>query len=273
MKKKSLRELIQFYLIDCKTIPGKIIDITILLLNLLICATFVIETYAISANLRQILWQIELVVVFFFVIEYFARLYGSRNRGKHVLRIYSIIDLIAILPTIILVFFPGANVGFVKVIRVLRVLRVFRFLRFIADPEFFFGKITYSLLKVLRLLLTILIIFFISSGFFWTAEHVVNPGINNFGDAFYFTVVALTTVGFGDITPASDAGRLVVVLMIISGIILIPWQASQIMREWFRISDRRRVTCKKCGLRYHDRDAVHCKHCGKIIYQEVNGTR
>ena len=90
------------------------------------------------------------------------------------------------------------------------------------------------------------------------------------GDAFYFTVVALTTVGFGDITPVSEGGKWVTVIMILSGIILIPWQGGQIIKEWLH-SSKKSITCKKCGLKFHDDDASHCKSCGNIIYQEFEG--
>jgi len=269
----SLRESIQFYLIDCKTPPGKLIDIFIILLNLIVCAIFVLETYPVSDNTRSLLWEIEVVTVSFFMVEYVARLYGSRNRISYLFDKYSIIDLVAILPTLSLILFPGSllNIGVVRIIRVFRVFRIFRFLRFTADPHFFFATITMSVLKVVRLLMTILIIFFVSSGLFFHVESQLNPGIKTFGDAFYFTIVTLTTVGFGDITPVSEAGRWVTVLMIISGIILIPWQAGQIIREWIRISTKKHVVCSKCGLIYHDRDASHCKACGNVIYQEYEG--
>ena len=272
-KNSSLREKIQFYLIDCKTIPGKLIDIFIIFLNLLVCLVFVLETYNISEGMRSVLWKVEVVTVFIFIVEYLARLYGARQRRKFIFNIYSLIDLIAILPTLILMFLPASNVNlsFVRVLRVLKVLRIFRFLRFTETPDFFFGKITIHLLKVVRLLLTLLMIFFISSGFFWTVESPVNHNVQNFGDAFYFTVIALTTVGFGDITPLSDAGKWVTVLMILSGVVLIPWQAGSIVKEWTKISNKKRVICPNCGLRYHDKDASHCKSCGHVIYQEYDG--
>ena len=127
------------------------------------------------------------------------------------------------------------------------------------------------LLRMVRLLITILMIFFISSGMFFYVESQINPNVKTFGDAFYFTVVALTTVGFGDITPLSEAGKWVTVLMILSGIILIPWQMSRIVKEWVHIAAKKEVVCAGCGLRYHDKDASHCKSCGHIIYQEYDG--
>jgi len=114
-------------------------------------------------------------------------------------------------------------------------------------------------------------IFFVSSGLFFYVESHANPNVLTFGDAFYFTVVALTTVGFGDITPLSESGKWVTVLMIFSGIILIPWQVSRIVKEWIHIATKKEIICVECGLRYHDRDASHCKYCGRVIYQEYDG--
>lgn len=266
----NFREKIRFYLIDCNTFTGKIIDIFIIFLNLLVCITFVLETYDIFSEYRTLLWNIEVFAVVFFIIEYIARLYAEKNRLNYFFSLYSFIDLIAILPTIIL-FIPGStNIGFIKGLRIFKVFRIFRFLRFLSDPDFFFGKINMQLLRVVRLIVTILIIFFVASGFFYHVENTGNSKINNFGDAFYFCVVTLTTVGFGDIIPKSEAGRWVTVMLILSGIILIPWQASQIVKEWTKMSSKKNVICKKCGLKYHDLDASHCKSCGNIIYQEID---
>jgi voltage-gated potassium channel len=271
----SFRETLQFYLIDCKTALGKIIDIVIILLNLFVCAILVIETYPISQATRQLLWNMEVIIVLFFIVEYVARLYGAKSRLKQLVDVYSIIDLVAILPTLSLLVFPLIGVtldfGFIRLIRGLRVFRIFRFLRFTADPDFFFGSLNPQVLKVVRLFLTIFMIFFISSGLFYHVEKGVNTGVNTFGDAFYFTVVALTTVGFGDITPMSEGGRWVTVLMVFSGIILIPWQVSRIVKEWVRMATKTQITCPGCGLRYHDKDASHCKSCGHLIYQEYEG--
>jgi len=272
---QGFRETLRFYLIDCKTVLGKIIDIFIILLNLFVCAILVIETYPVSEATRQLLWQFEVIIVLLFIIEYVARLYAARSRLKQLVDIYSIIDLVAILPTLSVIILPlfgiTLNIGFIRFIRAFRPFRIFRFLRFAADPDFFFGSVPMQFLKVTRLFLTILIIFFISSGLFFHVESDLNPNVKNFGDAFYFTVVALTTVGFGDIIPLSDAGKWVTVLMILSGIILIPWQISLIVKEWVRMATKKKITCPGCGLRYHDEDASHCKSCGHVIFQEYDG--
>jgi len=271
----SFRNKLRFYLIDCKTPIGKFIDVFIIFLNLLIITTFVIETYPISEAARAVIWKIEVITVIIFIVEYIARLYAAEKLKVQFYNTYQMIDLIAIIPTLLIIILPvfglSLNLRFLNLIRIVRVLRVFRFLRFMQDPDFFFGRVTFFLLQVARLALTILIIFFISSGFFYFVEHSVNPNVSNFGDAFYFTVVTITTVGFGDIIPLTEWGHWVTVLMIISGIIFIPYHVSQISRAW-RKTQHINVTCKKCGLKYHDRDASHCKSCGSVIYQEYENT-
>jgi voltage-gated potassium channel len=66
--------------------------------------------------------KIEAIIIVFFIIEYIARLYGARNRIKHIFNIFSLIDLAAILPIFLIFFSPAAflKIGFIRIIRVLR---------------------------------------------------------------------------------------------------------------------------------------------------------
>jgi voltage-gated potassium channel len=271
-KFRTMRESIQFYMIDFQTPLGKAIDVFIILLNLLVVSLFVIATYPISSNLRLLLWRVEVAAIGLFVIEYLLRLYGSPDRRAYVKEVYSIIDLVAILPTLILLVIPisgtYADIRFIQTIRILAVFRIFRFLRFTARDHRLFGIISLEMLNVTHLIITIFMIFFIFAGFFYYVESPVNPGIRNFGDAFYFTVVAISTVGFGDIVPVSEWGRLATIIMIMSGIILIPIQASRIFRAWMATCERRTALCQNCKLERHDADAVYCKRCGQRLDQD-----
>ena len=263
-------------MIDYQTPLGKAIDITIIFLNLLLVAIFVIDTYNISSSLRDLLWKLEILIVGIFIVEYLLRLYGSPSRLTYFKDIYSIIDLVAIMPTLILLSLPPSffiyDIRVIQTIRVLSVFRIFRFLRFIAQYHLFFGIISHSMLNVARLVVSIIIIFFVYSGLFYFVESPLNPKVQNFGDAFYFTVVAVSTVGFGDIVPVSDAGRFVTVAMIISGIILIPFQAARIFRTWLTAGrERRLLICPVCGLDRHDIDARYCKRCGESLPGNGNG--
>ena len=267
---------IQFYLVDINTPLGKFIDIFIIFLNISVCILYVLQTYPLPPETAQILWRLEELAVFIFIVEYIARLYAAPHRIKQIFDIYSLIDLVAILPTLSEIILPlfglTPHLEFIHTLRAFRVFRIFRFLRFTADTDFFFGKINQHILRIVRLILTIVIIFFISSGLFFYVENQSNTLVDNFGDALYFTVVTLTTVGFGDITPVSQGGRWITILMIFSGITLIPWQVGQIVKEWLIMSNKREVICPNCGLKYHDYDASHCKACGHVIFQVYDGS-
>ncbi|MGC9310562.1 MAG: ion transporter [Candidatus Aenigmatarchaeota archaeon] len=265
---KTFREKVGYYMDDYRSRLGRDIDIFIILLNLAFCVIFVLNTYALSVYAKAVLWNLELIIVFFFIAEFIARLYGSTRRKSQLKDPYTVIDLVTILPTVLEFLFPVLNLGVIKLLRVFAVFRIFRFMRFFAEDHLFFGVIADELINISRLVFIILTIFFVSSGLFYYAESPANQEVQNFGDAFYFSVVALTTVGFGDITPSTDAGRMVTVLMIISGIILIPWQASLIVRSWIDASKKKFVVCPKCGLSHHDHDASHCKHCGHVLYRD-----
>jgi len=266
---RTTRELVRFYLLDHRTWLGRAIDIGLLGLNLLFVLVFVAETYSLSASFQRRLWQFEVAIAVVFLVEYVLRLYGAESRIAEATSPYTVVDLVAILPTFTVLLLPGVTLVDVGFLRVIRIVRVLRFYRFTQDEEFFFGTVSVGRLRSMRLLLTVLSLFFVAAGLFYSVEAAQNPDVSTFGDAFYFTVVTLTTVGFGDVVPVTRAGRWVTVAAVLAGIILIPWQASKIVRAWTP-GDKRHVTCPNCGLASHDADASHCKACGHVIYQEYD---
>ena len=261
------RGLVRFYLLDHRTTLGKGIDIGLLALNLAFVGIFVATTYPIDPGPRATLESLDLVVALVFLVEYLLRLYGAENRVAEATDPYSVADLLAILPSLLVVVLPAVAAVELAFLRVVRVVRVLRFYRFTRDAEFFFGTISEEALRAVKLLLTVLVLLFLSAGLFYSVEHEVNPAVSYFGVAFYYTVVTLSTVGFGDVLPVTRAGRWVTVVSILAAVVLIPRQASRIVREW-TTRDKVDVTCPQCGLQYHDPDASHCKACGHVIYQE-----
>ncbi|QLH79099.1 potassium channel family protein [Halosimplex rubrum] len=262
------RERVRFYLLDHRTPLGKAIDIGLLALNLVFIAVFVAQTYSLEPATRARLWDLEVAIAGVFTMEYVLRIYGARDRLSEFLNPYTVVDLLSVLPTVLVILYPvpavALNAGFLRVLRVVRVLRFYRFTR---DEEFFFGSVSGGALRATKLLLTVLVVLFVSAGLFYAAETRANPGVEHFGDAFYYVVITLSTVGFGDIVPVTRPGRWVTVISVLAAIILIPWQASKIVRAWTS-DDKVPTTCHDCGLTGHDPDASHCKACGHVVYQE-----
>ena len=261
---QTLRSRIHFYFDDIQSLGGRLVDLVVVSLIFLVSVIFVIKTFSIPDPLRQQLDHVENFIVGLFVLEYLLRIWASPNRLREIFQLYSLVDLIAIIP----LFFAGESY---QVLRVFRALRVLRLLRYLRGQYFFSWKLRYTHIIIIRIIFIIFAIIFVSSGMIFYAEHnLPGTGIHNFGDAVYFSTVTLTTVGFGDITPVSGYGRLITLMIIFSGIIFIPWEIKELIQQ-FSATDNKPiiVPCTQCGLETHEVDALYCRHCGTAL-SEIN---
>ena len=256
----NLKEKIRFWFDDLTTPIGRATDICILFLIAVACVSAVADTYDLNPGSRLLLRFVDHVITVLFIIEYLLRRWVAENRTKHVFTLYSIIDLLAIMPG---VFF--ARKDHFAVLRIFRVFRMLRLIRFLESERFFFGTITQLHLHVMRVTFTLICIPFVSAGLIFYAEQYNGSQFGNFFDAFYYSVVTLTTVGFGDIVPVTTQGRIVTVLMITAGIVFIPWQVKNLVAYVVTTRAKVRFRCQSCGTDYHESDAQFCRCCGAEI--------
>ena len=101
---------------------------------------------------------------------------------------------------------------------------------------------------------------FVMTGLVYETQHRTNAEIGDYADALYFTVTALTTTGFGDITLPGTVGRLLSVTIMLAGVTLFLRLAQALFRP-----HKVRFPCPSCGLQRHEPDAVHCKACGVLL--------
>lgn len=257
----QLRQRISFYLEDIETPIGRAVNLGITGLVLLSSAIFVAQTYSLSSTLRLLLEAIDKSILIIFAIEYLLRLWCAEHKVRYFFSLFSLIDLLVVLPFFIGLFNLGLfNLSFIRVFRWFRILRLIRFI----EGKTVFGYVTTEDSAIFtRILLTLFIIIFVYSGLIYQVEHPTNPqAFGTFLDAVYFSVATMTTVGFGDVTPTSEAGRLLTVLMILTGIALIPWQLGDLVKRLVKTANQVQRTCGNCQLAFHDADAQWCKHCG-----------
>lgn len=235
---------------------GRIVEGIIFSLILIISVLPVAHAYAERAWLISLIRALEVGITSIFLVEYLLRLWVAEKKLRHFVDPYSIVDLVAIVP----LFIPGTYFQLVRIFRLLRVLRLVRYLR---GRHLFFGETTLKNLIVARILFTIAAIIFVASGLIYYAEHDA-PGstFHTFADAVYFAIVTMATVGYGDITPHTDYGRWVTVMIIFGGIVLLPWQIKDLIEQIVLSRTKRELHCPSCDLCPHEPDALYCRRCG-----------
>ncbi|MEM1171675.1 MAG: ion transporter [Cyanobacteria bacterium P01_H01_bin.35] len=250
------KKTLAFYLEDIENPIGKAFNLIIIFLILLSSAIFVAKTYSAADKFLLNLELINDVILVLFAIEYLLRFWFAEQKIKFIFSFFSLIDLLAILP----IFTDVLNISFIRIIRCFLILKLIRFLKF----KIYIFNITSEDGRIFaRILFTLFSIIFIFSGLIYQVEHRVNPeSFKTFLDAVYFSVVTMTTVGFGDVTPISEKGRLLTVLMILTGISLIPSQLADLIKQLIKTANKQEKVCSGCGFSYHDVDAKFCKICG-----------
>jgi len=258
----SLRQTLETYLEDLDHPIGRATNLAIAGLVVLSSAIFVIQTYPIPPEVRQIMNWVNGAILIIFMVEYALRLWCARFRLRYILSLYALIDLLAILPYLLV----AIDIGFLRFLRIFRWFRILRLVRLLEERALFHRLSSEDSIALVRVLFTLFTIIFISSGLIYQTEHLQNPDVfRTFFDAFYFSVVTMTTVGFGDVTPISDAGRFITVMMILTGVALIPWQLSTLIKELVKATGQREIVCSQCGHSLHDADAKFCKRCGTVL--------
>lgn len=227
-----------------------------LLLVVLICSTFVAETYPLPAKVMGSLLLLDLCITIVFLADYLVRWWAKGWSLRYLFTPLALVDFLSVLP----LFIPANNWRFLRVLRLFRVLRLARFLQ---RRKSFFPGVTEYHMRQAQILFSAFCILFIYAGLMHEVDH--GEQIKTFFDAWYFAVVSLTTVGFGDITPQTVAAKVISVIMILTGIILIPWQLASFGKFLMEQSTHIFSQCEGCGLERHEPDARFCKRCGQRL--------
>lgn len=114
--------------------------------------------------------------------------------------------------------------------------------------------------EVTRALAALVTFVFVATGFVYATFRGHHQDLHGYLDALYFTVSSLTTTGYGDITLPGNWGRVLSIIIMLTGITLFVRLAQTLVRP-----HKVRFPCPVCGLQKHDPDAVHCKACGQIL--------
>lgn len=174
---------------------------------------------------------VEYTTVLFFIIDYIARWATADyllGKGKWSFMLYpftfmAIVDMLSILPCFTIMF---DVFKVTRIIRLFRILRVFRIFRHSKRIKAFVNVMNTEKHVLLAVLFIALLYIFTTALILFNVEPHINPTtgeptFNNFLDAIYWATVTLTTVGYGDLCPVTDAGRIISMFSAFFGIAII----------------------------------------------------
>ena len=205
-----------------------------------------------------------------FTAEYIARLVCVRRPLKYAGSFFGLIDLLAVLPTYLALFFPGLHALIdVRVLRLLRVFRVFKLTAYVTEYQSLGRALAASGRKILVFLTAVIMLVLVMGTVMYVVEGRDN-GYTSIPTSIYWAISTVTTVGFGDITPKTDLGRLISSFMMLlgwgilavpTGIVTAEMAAHRRMEQAGAQAVTTR-TCHECLTEGHAPDANYCFHCG-----------
>ena len=218
----------------------------------IVTVLFIVGTTFIPRN--NVVEMLDVVFGVLILADFASRIFISNRRVRDLTHFSTLADVAAIASFLAPVV--GEGVGFLRILRTIRLLRSYHLLSQLRADSAFFRRHEEVFFAVTNLAVFI----FIMTGVVYETQHYSNTLIVNYADALYFTVAALTTTGFGDITLPGTTGRMITVVIMIFGVTLFFNLARALISP-----NKVRFACPDCGLQRHDADAVHCKACGRLL--------
>lgn len=186
---------------------------------------FCIETMPLfKSTYSQALFDIECFCVVWFTIELLLRFISAPHKLKFIKSIMNLVDLVSILPFYMTLFSQlvpkrkeAPPFEFLRVVRLARVLRVFKLSRHLRIFKILGLTIQSSFRELLLLLFFVIMAVILSS----SAVYFADTTFSSIPDAFWFSIITLTNVGYGDSVPVTSLGKLIGGLCATCGIIVL----------------------------------------------------
>lgn len=262
-----MKEKIHEVIFEADTPAGKAFDVALLILIMASVLVVMLESVQeLHERFFGFFYALEWGFTIIFTIEYLLRLYCVYRPAKYAGSFFGIVDLLSILPTYISLFVYGTQ--YLLVIRALRLFRVFRIFKlghFLTEGEVIVRALKASRAKITVFLTFVLLLVLIIGSVMYLVEGGQNEGFSSIPRSIYWTIVTLTTVGYGDITPATELGQFLSAFIMILGYGIIAVPTGIVSAEM--VAGRQRParntqSCRYCGREGHADDAVYCMYCG-----------
>lgn len=264
--RRTLHEVI----FEADTPMGKAFDVALMIVIILSVIAVSLESVeSIGSRYSTLLHIVEWVFTIGFTIEYGLRLICVRRPVRYAVSFFGIVDLLSILPTFLSLIFAGSqSLLVIRALRLLRIFRVFKMAHFLGDAAILRTAVRGSVRKMIVFMGVVLTLVLILGSMMYLIEREADSGFTSIPQSVYWAIVTMTTVGYGDIAPATVPGKLLASVVMLTGYAVIAVPTGIVSVEMARAIRKDVVTtqaCPSCMGEGHDLDAKHCKHCGATL--------
>ncbi len=272
--KRKLHEIIY----EADTPMGKLFDILLFIIIIFSVILIMLESVKeIDAQYHRVLFTLEWIVTVFFTVEYIARIVCIRKPSNYIFSFYGIIDFLSTIPLYLSYILAGSQVLLaVRAFRLLRVFRILKLVQFLGEASQLKRALKASRAKITVFLFAVLIV----SVMLGTLMYIIEgdeAGFTSIPTSIYWTIVTLTTVGYGDIAPITPQGQLIatIIMLLGYGIIAVPTGIVTVefgrrargnndgnTEQYVHVNTQ---SCPNCSKEGHRDDASHCYNCGSIL--------
>lgn len=268
----DLKHSLYVIIFGTDTFLGKTFDIFLMVAILLSISITIFDSMFNSIPwLQTTLYVLEGFFTFFFTLEYIARVYCSPEPKKYIFSFFGIIDLLATLPPYLSFFVVNARYMMtIRMFRLIRVFRVFKLFNFMSEGNMLLRSLQMSMKKILVFFLfVVILIVTLGTVMYMFESNVPDSKFSSIPQSIYWAAMTMTTVGYGDITPVTDAGRFFATVVMVLGYTIIAVPTGIVSAEMIkenRKASGKEIICPQCKQKGHDGDANYCKYCGHELY-------
>ncbi|MBI5278685.1 MAG: ion transporter [Burkholderiales bacterium] len=261
---------------ESETPAGRLFDkviVTAILVSVAVVIADSVEAW--HLRYRVAFDSLEWLFTVLFTVEYIARLVSVERPLRYARSFFGVVDLLAVLPTYLALFAPELHALIdVRILRLLRIFRIFRLTHFVAEYQMLGEALLASRRKIMVFLAAVLMVVLVLGTLLYVVEGPQH-GFKNIPTSVYWAITTITTVGFGDITPKTDLGRLIAsVMMLIGwGTLAVPTgivTAEMTMRRHVQPPGFVRA-CRACGASGYGPEARFCQMCGTALPAPESG--
>lgn len=277
-EKKDWRYTLYEIIYEADTPMGKWFDLILIFVILLSVLLVMLESVKeIDAKYHDQLLAMEWAVTVFFTIEYIARIICIKKPSRYIFSFYGIIDFLSTIPLYLSYIVAGSQVFLaVRAFRLLRIFRILKLVQFIGEASQLRAALIASRTKIAVFVYVVLIL----SVMLGTVMYLIESdeaGFTSIPRSIYWTIVTLTTVGYGDIAPQTNIGQFIATVVMILGYGIIAVPTGIVTVEFAKHGksgagkdDGRFVhintqACPSCSVEGHRDDARYCYKCGEPI--------